>query len=198
MAQLDAGVAALLLQMQGQQDQQQLAHQQQLAAMQAQMAAQQAALLQQMAHMVPQAGAAPVAAAAPPRAYKLKLPPLRQFTGSSPPYDEWLASMKQQADYYEIVTDAASRQLIIAQISDAALDWYNHHPDAAQLSARDTLAALRARFQPVSSEDTARAQLHALEQGKHSANDYIASFRRIVVSLPNTDAGTLMLSLIHI
>ena len=48
-------------------------------------------------------------------------------------------------------------------------------------------AALRTRFQPVTTEKVARIQLDRLQQGSRHINDYIADFQRIHASLPKMD-----------
>jgi hypothetical protein len=73
------------------------------------------------------------------------------------------------------------------QLRGTALDWWDNLSDP-QRQGFDWNAfelAVRARFQPVNSGDTARAQLDALRQGpKQSVHDYIAAFRRPLPALP--------------
>ena len=78
-----------------------------------------------------------------------------------------------------------------AQLRSSALDWWSTLDIAASQRLRaapftDLEAALRARFQPVNSAQTARLALDSLRQGaKQSVHDYTAAFRRLLVSLPH-------------
>ena len=49
----------------------------------------------------------------------------------------------------------------------------------------DFVAALRKRFQPVTSAETARAKLAVLQQGKSSIHDYVSAFRQLLVAVPS-------------
>ena len=73
-----------------------------------------------------------------------------------------------------------------AYLSAAAWDWWEHAPVALQTGGwNDFVSALRRRFQPVTSAETARLQLRALAQGKSSVHDYVAAFRRLLVAVPS-------------
>ena len=175
------------------------------AALQAAVQQLQAALLQQqgqhahdMQHMqaavAAAAGAAGGGAAAgAPRPPTLRLPPLPYYNGASPLLDTWTAVVRQQYKFYGLADDASQMRLVTAYLSGPALDWFENPGAAGPPTTWTTLeAGLRARFQPVTTADTAREQLFALEQGRAPINDYVASFRRLVVALPTMDADTRM------
>jgi len=90
-----------------------------------------------------------------------------------------------------MVNDDEQVRYAVAHLKGAALDWWQHHPHGG---APSTWAAvdrgLRARFQPVTSEEIARNRLHGLEQGKSSINDYVAQFRRLIIAIPTMDAAS--------
>ena len=65
-----------------------------------------------------------------------------------------------------------------------AWDWWAHLGAAAPAGWTALVDALRARFQPVTSAETARAKLASLAQGKASVNEYISAFRRLLVAVP--------------
>ena len=159
--------------------------------LQAAMQQMQQAHAQQMQQM--QSAVAGATAASSFRAPSLRIAPPPLYNGTVPPLDEWTAALRQQFAFYGLTADADQIRLAAAHLRGPALDW-SEHPGAAGAPATwaEFDAGLRARFQPVTTADAARARIFALEQGKHSVNDYVASFRRLAVALPTTDAETLM------
>ena len=163
-----------------QQQQQQIAqhqqHMQQLLALQAQ---------------AQQQHAAPVAAAAhaAPRSAAPRLPPPGCFDGTASRLDDWVADLRQQFEWYHTAADDDRIRFACGFLRGAARDWWTHLADgAAQPATWDAMvAALRARFQPVTTAETARAKLLALSQGKASVHDYVAAFRRLLVAVPKMD-----------
>ena len=82
----------------------------------------------------------------------------------------------------ETVDFAASR------LRGAARQWWNALGTAGKAPLVDTASlagALRTRFQPVTSERTAREQLRSLRQGSRGINEYIADFQRLQALLPD-------------
>lgn len=176
-APLDPGVNALLQMMHQNQQQQAAQHAEQIAAMQAQ----QNVLMQR------------VAAAAAPHVHRPRIPMPSKYNGTTPPLDDWAATIRQQLEFYALAGQNAVL-FIVSHFEGAALDWWQHSALAAnrQLTPADLEAGLRARFQPVSRADTAYARLHGLAQGKHPVHEYVDAFRRIMVALPAMDAATAM------
>lgn len=126
--------------------------------------------------------------AAPPRAFGgARLPSPEPFTGHPAKLEEWCAGMRKQFAWYEVPLDKQVR-FAYGFLSGPAFDWFEHEY-AAPASAPATwdllVEALRKRFQPVTTAETARAKLLALQQGKSPVNDYIAAFRRLLVSVPD-------------
>jgi len=167
--------------------------QQQMLQMQQQIQQLSQALLhqQQAAAAAAAAAAAPVVAAPPARTFRPKIPVASNFAGTAGLLDGWLLEMRQQFDYYQLLADAEQVGMAAAQLKGVALDWWG-----VQLSAADRAQyatsfvefekAIRARFQPINSAQTARLALDSLRQGaKQSIADYISAFRRLLVSVPN-------------
>jgi hypothetical protein len=172
---------------------QQAAQQQQLVA-----ALQQVQHQQQMAAAAAAAAAPP--AAAPAQAARPRIPAASSFSGSASHLDGWLREMKQQFEWYRHTADAEQVALAAAHLKGVALDWWSslavpaapaaapggYASEQARLRASfDAFeAALRGRFQPVNSAQTARLALDALRQGaRQSVHDYISAFRRLLVPL---------------
>ena len=138
------------------------------------------------------AGAAPGPAAAARPARAPCLGSLTRYDGTKPPPDEWAREGRQQITYYEMVGAQQQVNFVSGHLSGAALDWWESCAAAPPRSWSEVEAGLRERFQPITSAERARTQLDALRQGKMHINEYVAAFRRIVVSLPTTDKATLM------
>ena len=108
------------------------------------------------------------------------------FEGQASAIDEWLAGMRQQFRWYGAAMSADEDRLRFAStyLKGPALDWWEHL-DASPTSWADFETALRARFQPVTSAESTRSKLLALSQGRSSVHDYISTFRRLVVAVPD-------------
>ena len=120
-----------------------------------------------------------------PRSLAPRLPPPPAFDGKSASLDAWVADMEQQFEWYGALADADRMRFATGFITGSARDWWT----ATAAAARPTtwgafLAALRKRFQPVTSAETARAKLAMLQQGKSSIHDYVTAFRQLLVSVP--------------
>ena len=147
---------------------------------------------QQAAYQAGAAHAAAAAAAAPAPAgpRRAKIPAASNFAGTASQLDSWLREMKQQFDWYQYTADAEQAAMAAAQLRGVALDWWSALTAVEQSALRLTFTAfetaLRGRFQPVNSAQTARLALDSLRQGvRQSAADYISSFRRLLVSVPD-------------
>ena len=167
---------------------------QQIQAAMQQMQVDHAAQMQHAGAAIAQLQAAQVHAPPAARAPTLRIAPPPHYNGTSPQLDEWTAALRQQFAFYGWATDAEQIRFAAAHLMGPALDWYEHecsiNPPATWAIVD---AGLRARFQPITTADAARAKLFSLEQGKNqSVNDYVASFRRLAVALKSTDSETLM------
>ena len=167
------------------------AHAAQVAALQAQLqAAQGAAVAGQQQQLPPQAQH--VAAPAPHRAPEPRMPPPPAFDGAAGSLDTWLVKMDQQFYFYGYSdTDHAPRiRLAVMALGDAAFEWWGHTPAGSRPATWTAfVAALRTRFQPVTSADVARDQLMQLHQGKGHVNTYIAAFRKLLMRVPDMSAA---------
>ena len=81
-----------------------------------------------------------------------------------------------------------------AHLRGPALDWWasTNANGGGPTTIGEVETELRRRFQPITSEEIARNRLHDLEQGRSSVNEYVAHFRRLVVSIPTMDAASQM------
>jgi hypothetical protein len=128
------------------------------------------------------AQAAAAAAAAAPKTERPRLPPPPFYSGGAAALDDWFSAMEQQITWYGsgLPTDAAKLTWIGAYLQGAALDWWKTLA-AKPTTVTDFAVQLRARFQPVNSAETARAQMLALTQGKSGVQAYVDAFRRLLV-----------------
>lgn len=101
--------------------------------------------------------------------------------------DEWLSNLRRLANYYDLDDDRTVKYGVVHLTSAADL-WWN----ALDRSVRGAItsepllaAALRSRFQPVTAERTARAELYRLEQGQRGIDAFIADFQRLCALVPS-------------
>lgn len=135
-------------------------------------------------------------AAGPHQAMRLAPPPT--YDGQTPPLDDWLSAMQQQFDYYRVSDQASKIHYAVAQLKGPSLDWWQHPGGAGSPTTWGTfVAGLRLRFQPVTTESAARSQLHGLVQGNRPINDYVASFRRLIVAIPSMDGASQLFQFVH-
>jgi hypothetical protein len=123
------------------------------------------------------------AASAPaPRRREPRLTDLAEYNGASgAKLDEWLAELRRAARYYQL-SGAEAVEFAAARLRDAADAWWAGLGDEEQaaINGVDALAAaLRARFQPVTTARVAREKLHALQQGARHIDEYVAEFTRL-------------------
>lgn len=165
---------------------------QQLLAAQAQaaqaQAAAQAATAAAAAPTTATAAAASAAAVSTP--YRPKIKPPSNYAGSALALDSWMREMTQQFTWYRITSNTERVAMACAHLSGAALDWWwsLSATEQAPLAASESqfVAALRARFQPVNSAQTARLALDRLQQGsRQSVHDYTVNFRRLLSDVPD-------------
>lgn len=148
--------------------------------------------MQQMQQTQQQQAIAPGGAqsAYAPRVERPRLPAPATYEGQAAALDEWGVEMEQQYDWYGTHDEKERLRTATAFLRGAARDWWTHLVPADR-AAVDTwsalLAALRRRFQPVTTAAMARARLDALVQGRLSVHEYVAAFRRLLI--PLSDMG---------
>jgi hypothetical protein len=157
--------------------------QQQVQQQMQQLQQQAAQAAKQAAKHAPATAAAAAAAAVPAIPVGPRMPAPATFEGRAAALDEWIADINQQIAWYAM-GEAAAIRFACGFLRGAARDWLaglGAVPDTwAQLQG-----ALRARFQPVNSADTARGKLLALSQGKQSVHEYVDAFRRLLIRVPS-------------
>ncbi|MDD2978256.1 hypothetical protein [Aquabacterium sp.] len=108
--------------------------------------------------------------------------------------DEWLQALAKTARLYGL-NDVETIQIATFRLNGAALQWWEALGAAEQAATANLAglaAALRARFQPVTTSRLMREQLSRLQQGGRHVNDYIAEFQRLRAALPDmSEADTL-------
>jgi hypothetical protein len=134
------------------------------------------------------AGAAVAAAAtsAPaqlqPRRKEPRLSDLSEYNGASgDKLDAWLAELRRCARYYQL-SGVEAVEFAAARLRDTADIWWATLDGAAQaaINSVDALAAaMRSRFQPITTARMAREKLHALQQGGRHIDEYVADFSRL-------------------
>lgn len=120
---------------------------------------------------------------APPRPAQGKLHESSRYGGTAA-LDPWLATMQQLCLFYGLSSDAQRVNYAAAHLKDAALQWWFSLGAATPATWADLTAALRARFQPVTSGELARAKLRTLTQGKGGVQAYVAAFNALLVHVP--------------
>ena len=147
-----------------------------------QQAQQMALLQQQMQQPQQQQQQQPLPQRLPPAP---RLPPPAAFDGKAASLDAWVADMVQQFEWYGAHGEADRMRFATGFIAGSARDWWTATAVASRPTTWDGfLAALRKRFQPVTTAETARAKLSTLQQGKASIHDYVIAFRQLLVSVP--------------
>ena len=97
--------------------------------------------------------------------------------------------MLKYSEYYNVPDGPQRVAYAAVHLKDAALQWWQMQT-IKPATWVDLVAALRARFQPVTTSEVARAQLRALEQGKGSVQTYAARFTQLVALVPAMDVGS--------
>ena len=101
------------------------------------------------------------------------------YCGVSSDLDDWVTQWNKQFRFYS-TPDTDKVKDASAFLSGAAETWWDGLEDSARPTVWVTfIAELRKRFEIVTAEDTARAALKVLVQGKKSIDDYIATFTRL-------------------
>jgi hypothetical protein len=136
-------------------------------------------------------GAAAVAAHAAGGRGGARGPEIAKYNGSTPSLDTWFSSLKQQFEFHAVNTDAGQLRIAAVYLVGPALDHWQRPPGGV---VPDTYAkfqaALRLRFQPVTSEETARSKLLVITQGRSTIHEYTSAFSALVAAIPDVDAAT--------
>ena len=104
--------------------------------------------------------------------------------------------MLRQFSFHGITNEGDRIRNAVGFLTGPAFVWWNTLASPpTDWAGLDT--GLRARFQPVTSDEVARNKLHALEQGKLSINEYVSRFRQISVLIPGMDAASLMFQFVR-
>lgn len=116
-----------------------------------------------------------------------RLADLPDYDGASgAKLDDWLANLRRVAAYYDLEGIKTVKYAAV-HFRGAADSWWNLLGADARATVTDEAALgarLRGRFQPVTAERTARAELYRLEQGGRSVDAYIADFQRLCALVP--------------
>jgi hypothetical protein len=101
--------------------------------------------------------------------------------------DEWLSNLRRLAGYYDLDGERTVKYGAVHFTGGADL-WWTSLDAGTRFTISDLAsfsAALRARFQPVTAERTARVELYKLEQGSRGVDAYIAEFQRLCALVPS-------------
>ena len=112
---------------------------------------------------------------------------LREYDGvAGTKLDEWLDELGAAVDLFHL-NDREAVDFATSRLRGAARQWWNGlASEKTSIDGAGALSrALRARFQPVTTERVAREQLRVLHQGSRSINEYIAEFQRLRTLLPD-------------
>lgn len=101
--------------------------------------------------------------------------------------DEWLSNLRRLAYYYDLDGERTVKYAVVHFTGAADLWWYalDRAIRASIVDESSLAAALRSRFQPVTAERTARAELYRLEQGQRGIDAFIADFQRLSALVPS-------------
>lgn len=113
---------------------------------------------------------------------------LKEYDGAAGgKLDEWLQDLDKIAAFFHL-NDIETVEFGALRLSSAAYQWWRNTDKQTIRGAAEFGAALRARFQPVTTKRAAREQLRQLRQGARGINDYIADFQRLHALLPDMSA----------
>ena len=143
---------------------------------------------QQQAQQNPSAAAPAPTSSPTTRRKEPRLSDLAEYNGASgDKLDAWLAELRRCARYYQLSGPEAV-EFAVARFRDSADTWWvalDGGVQASISSVEQLTAALRARFQPVTTARIAREKLHALQQGARHIDDYIAEFNKLHALVPD-------------
>jgi hypothetical protein len=102
--------------------------------------------------------------------------------------DDWITSAKRTRPLYTGMSEEYTLSWLAASLEGAALAWYESEYGGTKpppASADALFEALRRRFQPIDSEQTAMQQLYTLKQGaKQSVDEYATRYLHLLSKVP--------------
>jgi Ty3 transposon capsid-like protein/Zinc knuckle len=101
--------------------------------------------------------------------------------------DVFLSRMLQLSEYYGIATDDDRVRYAAAHLQGPALQWWQSLPAPRPSTWELFVSGLRARFQPITTAEVARARLDRLEQGRYNVQAYVSAFQALIAYLPRMD-----------
>lgn len=126
----------------------------------------------------------PVASAHRVERPKVPAPPC--YDGKASALDEWEAELNQQFEWYGTNAEIDRLRFAAVYLKGTARDWWIHLPEAEKGAIASwplLIAALKRRFQPVTTAEMARGKLSNLTQGKATVHEYVTVFRKLMMSL---------------
>lgn len=121
-----------------------------------------------------------------PRVERPRMPAPASYEGKASTLDEWIVELEQQFEWYQTHTELERLRFATAFMKGTARDWWLNLavPARAAIVTWDQMKdALRGRFQPVTTAEMARARLATLGQGKATVHQYVAAYRKLLISL---------------
>jgi Retrotransposon gag protein len=105
--------------------------------------------------------------------------------------DAWLARIEQLCNFYGVTGDGGVVAYAAAHFAGAALQWWVAQGLGQPQTWSGLVAALRARFQPLTSAEMARSKLRTLKQGHGPATmqAYVSTFNALLAHVPAMDVG---------
>lgn len=135
--------------------------------------------------------ASPLGSPVGPRASRpqARLSDLPSYAGESgAKLDDWLQKLRRCARYFQM-SEVEAVEFSLVHLEGAADVWWQALADAEQatasVSVESLAAALRGRFQPITTARVAREQLHRLQQGTRPVDAYIAEFNLLQARVPD-------------
>lgn len=122
---------------------------------------------------------------------------LQEYTSvpGGPDLDRWIQQKTKLMRLYHMAPDDIL-SYTVSRLDGPAYEWWEQLGAEKQAELRGEgkiEAALKARFQSITSEETAHAQLAALRQGSKHVTEYIADFQRLLARLgERTDTKMIM------
>lgn len=118
-----------------------------------------------------------------------RLSDLDEYDGASgAKLEEWLAKLRRVARYAQL-SDADAVEFALVHLVGAADVWWSTLDEeeyaTSSASMESFSAALRSRFQPITTTRVAREQLHRLAQGNRLIDAYVAEFNQLHAQVPD-------------
>lgn len=106
--------------------------------------------------------------------------------------DSFFSAVTQQSEFLEITADADKIRLAAVHLGGTALGLWQAIEKADRPASWDAFTTLlQARFQPITSKETARSNLLTISQGRSPIGAYVAEFSRLKQIVTDMDEATL-------